>query len=112
MASSLDFVQFIAEQIKGAGEIRYKLMFGEYGIYCNEKIVALVCDNRLFIKPTDAGRQFIDNVIEAPPYPGAKMSFLIEEKIDDAKWLTELVKVTDKELPPPKPKKKKGSQKK
>ena len=43
--------------------------------------------------------------VEAPAYEGAKMSFLIEDKIDDREWLSELVRVTVKELPEPKTKK-------
>ncbi len=65
-------------------------------------------DNKLFIKPTEAGRAFIQNVVEAPPYPGAKSSFLIEDKLEDREWISNLVKITVAELPEPKPKKKKN----
>lgn len=106
MASDKEFVEFVVEQVQGAGSITYLKMFGEYGIYCNGKIVALICDNKLFIKPTDTGRAFIGHVTEAPPYPGAKNSFLIEDKIEDSDWLSELIKITEKELPIPKPKRK------
>ena len=82
-------------------------MFGEYGVYADKKIFGLICDNKLFIKPTEAGRAFIKNPVEAPPYPGAKPSFLIEDKLDDREWLSELVRITVIELPEPKPKKKK-----
>ena len=82
-------------------------MFGEYGIYADEKLFGLICDNKLFIKPTDSGRKFIGKVVEAPPYEGAKPSFLIEDKVEDSEWLSELVSITLKELPAPKPKKKK-----
>ena len=105
MASDEDFVKFIAEQIESAGQIRYRKMFGEYAVYCNEKVVLLICDNQLFVKPTDTGRAFIGDVVEAPPYPGAKPSFLIEDKFEDAEWLSELVALTEKELPKPKKKK-------
>lgn len=105
MASNQDFVDYILDQIEDAGQITARKMFGEYGIYSDGKIFALVCDNKLFIKPTEAGRSFITDVVEAPPYPGAKNSFLIEEKLDDRKWLSELVRITVKELPEPKPKK-------
>ena len=47
-------------------------MFGEYGIYCDERIVALLSNIQLFVKPTDAGRAFAKGTEEAPPYPGAK----------------------------------------
>jgi len=107
MASDKDFLDFIVDQINDAGNITYLKMFGEYGVYSDGKLFALVCDNKLFIKPTEGGRKFIGNVVEAPPYPGAKNSFLIEEKLEDREWLSELVRISVKELPEPKKKKKK-----
>jgi TfoX/Sxy family transcriptional regulator of competence genes len=108
MASELSFVEFIVDQIENAGVITFRKMFGEYAIYCDGKVVALVCDNQLFIKPTEGGRSFIGDVVEAPPYPGAKLSFLVEDKFEDREWISNLVKITTKELPEPKPKKKKN----
>ncbi|MCG6185812.1 TfoX/Sxy family protein [Maribellus maritimus] len=107
MSSDKNFVEFIVDQIENAGEISFRTMFGEYGIYSGGKLFALICDNKLFIKPTAAGRTFIGDTIEAPPYPGAKPSFLIEDKIDDREWLSELVRISVKELPEPKAKKRK-----
>ena len=107
MASDKNFVDFVLEQIKNTGEVNAKKMFGEYGIYADGKLFGLICDNKLFIKPTTSGREFIGNVIEAPPYKGAKPSFLIEDKIEDSEWLSELARITVKELPDPKSKKKK-----
>jgi TfoX/Sxy family transcriptional regulator of competence genes len=107
MASDQNFVDFVLEQIKNTGEVNAKKMFGEYGIYADGKLFGLICDSKLFIKPTISGREFIGNVIEAPPYKGAKPSFLIEDKIEDSEWLSELVRMTVKELPDPKLKKKK-----
>ncbi|MCH8249852.1 MAG: TfoX/Sxy family protein [Proteobacteria bacterium] len=107
MASDLEFVQYIVDQIDDAQNIRFRKMFGEYALYSNDKVVGLICDNQLFIKPTVAGRSFIGDVVEAPPYPGAKNSFLISDEIDDSEWLTELVRLTEAELPKPKPRKKK-----
>jgi TfoX/Sxy family transcriptional regulator of competence genes len=107
MASEQTFVDFIVDQIENAGEISAKKMFGEYALYSGEKMFALICDDKLFIKPTQAGRAFIGEVVEASPYPGAKPSFLIEEKVEDRGWLSELVRISVAELPVPKPKKKK-----
>ena len=81
MASDLSFVEFVVDQMENAGVITYRKMFGEFTVYCDGKVVALICDNQLFIKPTHAGRSFIGDVVEAPPYPGAKNSFLVEDKI-------------------------------
>jgi len=107
MATDKAFVDFVLDQIENAGDVTAKKMFGEYGVFSNGKIFALICDNKLFIKPTEAGRAFIKDVAEAPPYKGAKPSFLIEDKIEDRDWLSELVRISLKELPEPKPKKKK-----
>jgi TfoX/Sxy family transcriptional regulator of competence genes len=106
MASEQKFVDFIIDQMGMPEQITYKKMFGEYGLYFDNKLFALVCDNKLYIKPTQAGRDYIKDVVEAPPYLGAKPSFLIEEQLDDHVWLRRLVTITVKELPEPKPKKK------
>lgn len=107
MASKQEFVDYVVDQIENAGHITAKKMFGEYGVYADGKLFALICDDKLFIKPTESGRKYIGDVVEAPPYEGAKPSFLIEEKIEDRDWLNELVRISVKELPKPKPKKKK-----
>ncbi len=104
MASDQSFVEFIVDQMRDAGNVRHRKMFGEYALYCNEKVVALICDNQLFVKPTAGGKAYIGDVVEAPAYPGAKMSYLIEEKYEDAEWLGALIRITEKELPAPKPK--------
>jgi TfoX/Sxy family transcriptional regulator of competence genes len=107
MASDLKYIEFVADQIEDAGEITYRKMFGEYALYCNDKVIALICDNQLFIKPTEGGRSFIRDIVEKPPYPGAKSYFLIEDKIEDREWLSQLVRITEKELPKPFPKRRK-----
>jgi TfoX/Sxy family transcriptional regulator of competence genes len=80
-------------------------MFGEFGLFSADKLFGLICDDQLFVKPTEGGRAFIENVVEAPPYPGAKPSFLIGYQIEDARWLSELVRITARELPARKPRK-------
>ncbi|HAA16412.1 MAG TPA: competence protein TfoX [Cytophagales bacterium] len=107
MASDAAFIEFVVDQMSGVGEVTAKKMFGEYGLYANGKFFAVICDNKLFVKPTETGRTFIGEPVEAPAYPGAKPSFLIEEQLEDREWLAELVNVTVAELPMPKPKKKK-----
>ena len=106
MASDKETVQFIVDQIDEKCGITFRSMFGEYGMHSHGKFIAVVCDNKLFVKPTEAGKKFIGDYVEAPPYPGAKNYLLIEDKIEDHDWLTELMVVTAQELPEPKPKKK------
>lgn len=106
MASEQGFVDYVVDQMTNCGAITYKKMFGEYALYCGLKVVGLICDNMLYVKQTAGGGIFIGHPTEAPAYPGAKMSFLIEDKLDDREWLSELIRITAKELPEPKPKKK------
>lgn len=106
MASQQSTVDFIVDQMAGAGAVSAKKMFGEYGLYNDGKMFAMVCDDRLFVKPTAAGRAWIGAPDEAPPYPGAKPCFLVPgERWDDHAWLTELARRTTAELPLPKKKK-------
>ena len=90
MATDLDFMEFLADQMAEAGEISFRKMFGEYAVYCHGKVVALVCDNQLFVKPTPGGRAYIGAPEEAPPYPGAKDYFLIANAFEDREWLAGL----------------------
>jgi TfoX/Sxy family transcriptional regulator of competence genes len=75
MASQQRTADYVVEQIAAAGSVSARKMFGEYGVYCDGKMVALICDDQLFVKPTKGGRTFLGKVREAPPYPGAKPSF-------------------------------------
>lgn len=104
MSSRPEFVQYIADQLEGAGHITYRKMFGEYGLYCDGKIFALICDDQLFIKVTEAGTQMSPDLDLVSPYEGSKPYFLME-RIDDRLFLTDFVIATCKELPMPKPKK-------
>nr|WP_024992389.1 TfoX/Sxy family protein [Hoylesella pleuritidis] len=106
MACNTDFVQYIADQCTDAGEITVKKVFGDYGIYCDGKIFGLICDDRLYVKPTEAGHLLLRTVELYPPYPGAKDYFYIAD-IDDREYLSLLITTTCKALPDPKPKKKK-----
>ena len=95
MASNKDFVEYIADQCSGAGEIVTKKMFGDYGVYCNGKIFGLICDVCFYVKPTEAGRMVLRVVDMRPPYEGAKDYFYIAD-VDDRDYLAELVRETMK----------------
>ena len=103
MASNADFVQYIADQCAGAGEITVKKMFGDYGIYCDGKIFGLICDDCFYLKPTEVVRGMLRTVELRPPYDGAKDYFLIAD-VDDHEYLSMLVSETCKALPEPKKK--------
>lgn len=104
MASSMEFVNYVKEQLRDAGDVMCRKMFGEYGIYLNGKIIGVICDDQLFLKITEAGKRIYPEGEEAPPYDGAKPYLLVED-IDDGDFLTRLTQAVYEELPEPKPKK-------
>ncbi len=107
MATKQSTIEFLTDQLAGVGNIRTRKMFGECALYLDEKVVAFICDNQLFLKPTVAGGKFISEVVEAPAYPGSKMYYLITGDFwDDKEYMSELIEITASELPLPKPKKK------
>ena len=111
MGSDLDFVEFVRDQINRECAITFRKMFGEYALYSKGKVVALICNNQLFVKPTDAGKKYIGDYVEGLAYPGAKPSLLIQDQIEDRDWLSRLIVITENELPSPKPKPKKKAKK-
>ena len=104
MATNQDLAQYIADQMARAGEVTLKRMFGEYGLYLDGKFFAMVCDDCLLLKPTEAGRKLLGAPVLREPYPGAKPCFYVEN-VDDHELLTALALVTCRELPEPKKRK-------
>ena len=103
MASNVDYVQYIVDQCSAAGNIVAKKMFGDYGIYCDGKICGLVCDDRFYLKTTEAVRPLLRTEELRPPYEGARDYFYVAD-VDDHDYLSRLVIETCKVLPDPKPK--------
>ncbi len=107
MASSKEFVEYAVEQLRDAGAVSYRKMFGEYGWYCDGKFLGVICDDQLFVKITPETAACFPGVPKVPPYEGAKAYFLVED-IDNRELLTELVRATWKVLPEAKSKKKRN----
>ena len=82
MASHPDYVEYVVEQLRGAGSVRARKMFGEYGLFCDGTFFAVICDDQLFIKITPQGAAAFPDLPKAPPYEGAKDSFVVED-VDD-----------------------------
>jgi len=109
MASKQGNVDFLLDQLADPGAATAKKMFGEFGIFLDGKMIAMVCDDRLFFKPTLPGRALGPDLAEAPPYPGGKPCLLVpEEAWDNREWLSELARATANALPVPRPKARKG----
>ncbi len=105
MATEARTAEFLAEQVAGAGEIRTRKMFGEYALYCDEKVVAFICDDQLYVKITAASRPYLDESHDAPAYPGSKPYIRVPEDYwDDADWMSRIVRAVADSVPAPKPK--------
>lgn len=44
MASDASFVEFVVGQARAAGRVESRKMLGEHAVYCDGKVVMLVCD--------------------------------------------------------------------
>ena len=104
MATEPSFVEHVQAQSGLGRELTAKKMFGEYALYLGGKVVALACDNQLYVKPTAEGRALLGEAVEAPPYPGAKPHLLIDEQLEDRALLQRLFEATAAALPLPRPK--------
>lgn len=107
MATKQSTIDYIQDQLVSTGNVSARKMFGEYALYCNNKVVGVVCDDTLFIKITEAGKEFVGKSYEEGiPYPGAKFSMVIDDdQIEDREWLSSLILITAESLPQPKQKK-------
>lgn len=107
MASHPDFVDYVAEQLRDAGAIRSRKMFGEYGLYCDDVFFAVICDDQFFVKVTPQGEAAFPNLPKAPPYEGARDFFLLEN-VENQAQMTELVRITCQALKSMPPKKRRN----
>ena len=72
MATSERTIEFLLDQLGAVRGVRARKMFGEYALYCGEKVVALVCDDQLFVKITAPGKALVGTrYAEGFAYPGA-----------------------------------------
>ena len=107
MATDAAFAEFALDQVRGAGDVAVRKMFGEYALYCDGKVVALICDDQFFLKPLPAALVLVEAPVYGPPYPGAKPHLLLTGELDEPDLMARLVRTVADALPPPKPKKSK-----
>lgn len=105
MATSPEFLEYVVEQIALGARLAHKRLFGEFALYVDGKVVAFVCDNSVFIKPSPAATLLAPNLPQRPPYPGAKNYPVADELLDDSDALRKLILETARCMPEPKAKK-------
>ncbi|MDE7463852.1 MAG: TfoX/Sxy family protein [Clostridiales bacterium] len=102
MATSVDFIQFICEQISGNYSVTYKKMFGEYIVYVNEKPVLLVCDNTVYVKKLAELKELMKNADCGVPYGGAKEHYILD--VENAELTEKAIEILERITPLPKKK--------
>ena len=86
-----------------------KRMFGEYGLYLDGIVVAFICDDTLFIKPTPGALAILPDAPKGPAYPGSKDYIIGSEILDDPDRCARALRSVAADAPPPKRKKPKKS---
>ena len=89
---------FILEQLSELQGVSYRSMMGEYIIYCNDRIIGGIYDDRFLVKPTKSALEKMPDAPLEKPYEGAKEMLLVEN-IDSREFLTELISDMAEELP-------------
>lgn len=79
MATQKETIGFILGKLRDSDRFSARAMFGEFALYADGKVVALVCDDLLFVKIVPASQELERQCEKGNPYPGAKPHYLVEE---------------------------------
>lgn len=104
MSTTIDFIEYVCEQISSTGSVRYRKMFGECMAYVNNKPILLVCNNTVYVKELDCIADIMKNAEKGFPYEGAKEHYILD--IDNKELSIQVIEILEPITPLPKPKKK------
>ena len=105
MASDPGFIEYLCDQLEGVGAIRSRKMFGDYLIYCNDKPVLIICDDRAMVKMLPILEPLLKDHPTGLPYEGTKPHYILDP--DDRETLREAVRLAEEVTPVPKKRTKK-----
>ena len=105
MASSIEYLNFILEQLSFLDDVTYRPMMGEFIIYYKGKIIGGIYDDRCLVKPVKSAIKMMPDAERQLPYEGAK-EMLAVDNVDDREFLMKLLEAMYDELPAGKKKKK------
>lgn len=109
MATRKETTDYVLDQLDPL-PVRVRSMFGEYALYCDDKTVAFICDDTVFMKPTAVAEKLLGPETMAPAYPGSKLYYAVPgDRLENREWFQALVQQTAETLPVPKPKKPKAA---
>ena len=102
MSTRAETVAALLDALGAAGDLTAKKMFGEYALYLDGKVVGLICDDRLFVKPTPGAVTCLPEAGFAMPYPGAKPQLAPDEALDSPGPVIRALRAVAADLPEPK----------
>ncbi len=112
MAVSKEFHNYVLENLQKAGEVTTRAMMGGYCVYFKGKLIGDLCDNCLFLKPAESAQKLLPEAERAYPYEGSKTKMIVFEEVENMELVTKVLEAMYLELPEPKPRKKKETNKK
>lgn len=104
MGTRADTVEHLLDALASL-PLSARKMFGEYALYLDGKVVALVCDDQLYLKPTPGALSALPDCPQGHPYPGARLHLLVTDALDDPDPVIAALKAIAAESLAPKPKK-------
>ena len=105
MAVSKEFHDHILENLQKAGEVTTRAMMGGYCVYFRGKLVGDICNNCLFLKPTEGALRMLPDAERGYPYEGSKSLMIIVDNVEDTAFMSDVLQAMYQGLPAPKPKK-------
>lgn len=105
MATTKEFHDYVLEQLQKAGDVTTRKMMGEYCVYFNGKLVGNLCDNTLFLKPTESALKLLPDAQREYPYEGSKSLMIIMDEPENTELLRSVLHSMYEELPAPKKRK-------
>ena len=100
MATQRETIEFILEKLRDRKRFAARSMFGEYALYADGKVVALVCDDQLYVKILPASHALESVCEKGAPYPGAKAHYVVdEEQLSTLEELPEILRAIAESLP-------------
>lgn len=106
MSTQKETIDHLLGQLGHDQRFTVRAMFGEYALYADKKVVALVCDDLLYVKITPQSNVLEEICEKDAPYDGAKDHYLVEEERWSMEGLPEILFAMAEVLPLPKKKKK------
>lgn len=104
MATTKEFHDYIVDSLNRVGDITTRKMMGEYCIYYRDKLIGDICDNCLFLKPTETVLRMMPDAERAYPYEGSKTLMVVVDAVENTGLMEELLEGMYGELPEPKKK--------